>query len=387
MKKTIFILSLLACIGLSQMGVKAQTFRAKRGNKEAQYELGYSYYGRNHSKAIYWFTKAAEQGHAGAMHKLGEYYYSGLMGVIKDNTKAIYWFTKAAEQGDRSAMHKLGECYYYGLMGVIKDDTKALYWYEKENDYYEKGKVLELKARIAERQNSTDPYYKKINIPADLEAKSKAFLQSSCSSIEFTWGNKKEGAYYDIYMFEIPKKYTTTETRTETYDDGYYTTERVITGYDKEGDPRYGTKEVYHSRTSTRDRTVIAGANKETQKIKEKLIYQKAYNECTQIIKKYQNYDDEQYQNMVKRIINSKYSDEEYKKYLEKKEEELEQLKKEWKAVPLYDKEIEIQAARTRSTWIDYKQERENQIIEFDSQCQVLLEAKRFVYKYEHDIP
>lgn len=47
-------------------------------------------------KAVEWYTKAAEQGHAAAQYNLGNCYYDG-EGVEKDLQKAIEWYTKAAE--------------------------------------------------------------------------------------------------------------------------------------------------------------------------------------------------------------------------------------------------------------------------------------------------
>ena len=57
-------------------------------------------------KAVEWYTKAAEQGHAAAQYNLGNCYYDG-EGVEKDLQKAIEWYTKAAEQGDEDAQEAL----------------------------------------------------------------------------------------------------------------------------------------------------------------------------------------------------------------------------------------------------------------------------------------
>ena len=51
------------------------------------------------TQAVYWFRKAAEQGHAKAQYNLGVMYESG-RGIAKDDTQAVYWFRKAAEQGE-----------------------------------------------------------------------------------------------------------------------------------------------------------------------------------------------------------------------------------------------------------------------------------------------
>ena len=46
-----------------------------------------------------WYTKAAEQGDAGAQYNLGNCYRAGT-GVKKDEKEAVKWYTKSAEQGD-----------------------------------------------------------------------------------------------------------------------------------------------------------------------------------------------------------------------------------------------------------------------------------------------
>src|SRR5271166_3852883 len=49
-------------------------------------------------KALDWFRKAAEQGHAVAQWYLGcEYEYGG--GVAQDLDQAVFWYRKSAEQG------------------------------------------------------------------------------------------------------------------------------------------------------------------------------------------------------------------------------------------------------------------------------------------------
>ena len=49
---------------------------------------------------------AAEQGNATAQYNLGVCYYNG-QGVAQDNKKAVYWFTKSAEQGNADAIGAL----------------------------------------------------------------------------------------------------------------------------------------------------------------------------------------------------------------------------------------------------------------------------------------
>ena len=51
-------------------------------------------------------------------------------GVPEDKTKAIMWYEKTAENGHAVAMNNLGYMYDHGD-GVPKDEYKANLWYEK----------------------------------------------------------------------------------------------------------------------------------------------------------------------------------------------------------------------------------------------------------------
>ena len=82
---------------------------------------------------MYWYQKAAEQGHAVAQYSLGLCYYKHGRGVKKDRTKSVYWYRKAAEQGYAEAQVSLGYCYDQGE-GVEQDLSEAVYWYQKAAD-------------------------------------------------------------------------------------------------------------------------------------------------------------------------------------------------------------------------------------------------------------
>ena len=80
-------------------------------------------------KALYWYEKAAEQGHINAQ------FYCGWMndngeGTPLDKSKALQWYEKSAEQGNATAQFNCGNMYDNGI-GTEKDTVKALYWYEK----------------------------------------------------------------------------------------------------------------------------------------------------------------------------------------------------------------------------------------------------------------
>ena len=72
----------------------------------------YAYERRDHAEAFTCYRKAAEMGHIAAQRSLGIYYEKGY-GVPQDLpardrlAKAVYWLTKAAEQGDDNAQENL----------------------------------------------------------------------------------------------------------------------------------------------------------------------------------------------------------------------------------------------------------------------------------------
>ena len=90
--------------------------KAEKGDIESQsllgalYEVGGEEIKQDYQKAIYWYTKAAEQGNEIAQNRLGHMYELGT-GVEQDYQKAIYWYTKAAEQGDEDSKKSLQEVY------------------------------------------------------------------------------------------------------------------------------------------------------------------------------------------------------------------------------------------------------------------------------------
>jgi TPR repeat protein len=128
------------------------TKSAIQGHAEAQFSLGVLYQsplgGKADSrKAVEWYTKAAKQGHVNAQKSLGDIYMHGKgvnetlsqaiqwmiendLSVECDYTKALKWYTKAANQGDAEAQKNIGDLYLNGL-GVDRDITQATYWFMK----------------------------------------------------------------------------------------------------------------------------------------------------------------------------------------------------------------------------------------------------------------
>jgi TPR repeat protein len=76
--------------------------------------------------------KAVEQGYSEAQSELARWYYFGFgEGMSQDFGKAVYWYTKAAENGDLGAQYVLMSIYYWGKKGLPADKGKATYWYTK----------------------------------------------------------------------------------------------------------------------------------------------------------------------------------------------------------------------------------------------------------------
>lgn len=101
---------------------------------DAQNKLGNRYYKgdgvkQDDKQAVYWWRKAAEQGHVKGQINLGGCYYYGI-GVAQDYGQAALWYRKAAEQGDADAQYQLGYCYYKGI-GVTENRELAVSWFRK----------------------------------------------------------------------------------------------------------------------------------------------------------------------------------------------------------------------------------------------------------------
>lgn len=103
-------------------------------NPDAQYQLGLTYeegngVAQDDAQAVYWYRKAAEQGHALAQSNLASMYWTG-RGVTQDDVQSAAWLQKAAEQGLSSAQGALGT-FYAGGRGVAQDDVQAVSWLHK----------------------------------------------------------------------------------------------------------------------------------------------------------------------------------------------------------------------------------------------------------------
>ncbi|MEZ0225258.1 MAG: tetratricopeptide repeat protein [Alphaproteobacteria bacterium] len=139
MKINIFFAALIAAFLLTSSAAQAETdaakFKrdlaaAKKGNVQAQYNLGMHYaHGDDpdYVKAAKWFQKPAKSGMAAAQRELGIVYEGGY-GMERDFKKAAMWIDKAARQGDQRAQDSLAGLYYHGN-GVKLNYAEAYFWF------------------------------------------------------------------------------------------------------------------------------------------------------------------------------------------------------------------------------------------------------------------
>jgi TPR repeat protein len=91
---------------------------SEHGDAKRQFELGRNYYkALDYAEAVFWFRKAAEQGHAHSQLNLGFAYKNG-EGVVQDNRMAGYWFRRAQKDEDGTL----------GNSGLNASDIELLLW-------------------------------------------------------------------------------------------------------------------------------------------------------------------------------------------------------------------------------------------------------------------
>ena len=163
----------------STKAISYYTMAANQGYAIAQYNLGTIYHegrsgvAQNYAKAIYWYTKAAEQGHLEAQNNLGVIYKNG-EGVPKNLSQAVKYFTLAAELGETFAQTNLGFC--YGEAGPNQNYTKSAYWFRKAAEkgqkeaQYKLGRCYEKGLGVAKDTNKAVYWYHKSALQGLAEA-------------------------------------------------------------------------------------------------------------------------------------------------------------------------------------------------------------------------
>ena len=111
---------------------------AKAGDEDAQVAIGQAYEkgvdtATDKVEATKWYRKAADQGNAEAMFRLGRIVSEGAQGVKKSPELAAKLYESAAKQGHVEAENWLGYSYEHGL-GIQQNDASALEWYKKSAD-------------------------------------------------------------------------------------------------------------------------------------------------------------------------------------------------------------------------------------------------------------
>lgn len=119
------------------------------------YELGCCYrygYGVDSSvkRAISYWQKASDRGHAVAQHRLGQCYDGG-MGIAQDISRAFELYKLAAHSGFAQAQNDLAVCYSEGA-GTIVDNAEANRWYEAAANQGEKNAQYNLGIRLLHGQ-------------------------------------------------------------------------------------------------------------------------------------------------------------------------------------------------------------------------------------------
>ena len=97
--------------------------KAELGDADAQFRMGVL----EPEKAVFWWRKAAEQGHADAQHYLGFRYQVG-DGLIQDFIEAVGLYRMAANKGLAKSQYFLGRMYENG-QGVETNYVVAHMWF------------------------------------------------------------------------------------------------------------------------------------------------------------------------------------------------------------------------------------------------------------------
>lgn len=131
-----FYLSAFLFIPVCNAELSANLLKAAKGGKaSAQYAIARSYeLGKrvksNKEKAIEWYSKAADQGHAESGYRLGLIYYKGVGGFKIDLGKGFHYISMAAKANHKRSQAHLAEMYENGH-GIKQSKVLSDYWYEQ----------------------------------------------------------------------------------------------------------------------------------------------------------------------------------------------------------------------------------------------------------------
>lgn len=106
------------------------------------------------NQACIWWRRAVEEHrHIYSCHELGVAFYTG-EGVPENEEQAVYYFHKAAEQGHPGAAYMLGDCLLDGV-GIERDRADALEWLILAGDLGHRGARSRVMA-VLEKQEGED---------------------------------------------------------------------------------------------------------------------------------------------------------------------------------------------------------------------------------------
>lgn len=96
-------------VALYELGFPLYMAAAEQGSATAQAEVAHSYYhgygvAENYQQAVFWYEKAAAQGHAYSQEKLCLIFDDG---ITQNKQQVRYWCERAALQGVNQAKNKL----------------------------------------------------------------------------------------------------------------------------------------------------------------------------------------------------------------------------------------------------------------------------------------
>ncbi len=83
----------------------------------------------NYQRAIYWYTRSANNGNKYAQYNLAICYLNGL-GTNKDTLTAMTLLQRASNQHLPAASLELGDLYFYGTRGLASNYQKAIALYK-----------------------------------------------------------------------------------------------------------------------------------------------------------------------------------------------------------------------------------------------------------------
>ncbi len=111
--------------------IRLYSITAEGGYSRGQYSLALVLNAeKKYTDALYWYQKAANQGHIYAKNNLG-FMYSNGHGVEKSKELALKWYLDSAKDGNPTAQRNVANMYELGEVDGVIDYKNSFLWYEK----------------------------------------------------------------------------------------------------------------------------------------------------------------------------------------------------------------------------------------------------------------